>query len=326
MTCSYLIAVQGWTEEAALGRFSERRMRPGWGDGVSIKSQRRWVTYVGRWCKDGKRYKEGKVKIVEIRLWGLRENTRVAIRGFVEEGKRIEVVHQWSDAEADTVKIDKDELLAPSATEIPSSMKNAAKTADGTLEGSSKGPAVANGNTTVKSPEGIKSPAGSVSSGSYLSSTPPPPTLSILRPKKPIVLPSFDVNIEVEKRNKNFSSMVTSTAHSWFNVYFEGKGPENDGEAEKSGVYTVEWDSMDGLKGSSRRGMRAVEKIAVVWQIVDDEEAAKVEQEVKVTEPEKPGDIDSDSDGKGKITGSEVASDSDAEDGVQSYGVAGEKV
>ncbi|KAK0667765.1 protein-tyrosine phosphatase-like protein, partial [Cercophora samala] len=35
MACSYLIAEEGWSVEDALGRFTERRMRVGFGEGVS---------------------------------------------------------------------------------------------------------------------------------------------------------------------------------------------------------------------------------------------------------------------------------------------------
>ena len=49
MACSYLISEEGWTPENAMQRFTERRMRPGFGVGISIPSQQRWIRYVDRW-------------------------------------------------------------------------------------------------------------------------------------------------------------------------------------------------------------------------------------------------------------------------------------
>lgn len=54
--------------------------------------------------------------------------------------------------------------------------------------------------------------------------------------------------------------MVTSVAHVWFNAFFEG-GAEHD-----SGIFETEWDAMDGIKGSARKGIRAFERLKVVWR------------------------------------------------------------
>ncbi|KAI7721620.1 hypothetical protein KC353_g1203, partial [Hortaea werneckii] len=55
-------------------------------------------------------------------------------------------------------------------------------------------------------------------------------------------------------------------AHVWFNTFFEGNGPEQSGKADDSGVFEIEWDAMDGIKGSSRKGTRAFDRMAVVWK------------------------------------------------------------
>jgi hypothetical protein len=34
-------------------------------------------------------------------------------------------------------------------------------------------------------------------------------------------------------------------------------------------VFEIEWDKMDGIKGSSRKGTRAFDKVAVVWKVVE---------------------------------------------------------
>jgi protein-tyrosine phosphatase len=340
VACSYLISVQGWEPEKALERFKQRRMRPGWGDGVSIKSQRRWIGYVNRWRNDGRRYEEVidgrrvRARVMEVRIWGMRDNTRVAIRGFTDGGKKIENFHEWSEHDAETLPLDEDDptlrgWLIKAEESPPLSGTSTPKSG---ISSTNNGRNGHNGHQGTKSTQNPKSPSSissGVMSGSYLAN-PPPATLSIFRPTKAIVLPSLDVNIEVEKRNRNFTSMVTSTAHSWFNTYFEGNGPENNGKPETSGIYTIEWDAMDGLKGSSKRGVRAVEKVAVVWKIVGEDEAAEAdkerrEEEEEKTVSEKAKEKLQEEEEKEVNKKLEDDSDSDAE-GVQAYGVEGEKV
>ena len=76
--------------------------------------------------------------------------------------------------------------------------------------------------------------------------------------------------------------MVTAVAHVWFNIFFEGNGPEQDGRPDDSGVFEIEWDALDGLKGSSRKGTKAFDKVAVVWQASRDE---KLGEGVEIKEP-----------------------------------------
>jgi len=54
IACSYLMSEEGWTKEEALENFTKKRMRPGFGAGVSIPSQLRWLDYVERWVENGK--------------------------------------------------------------------------------------------------------------------------------------------------------------------------------------------------------------------------------------------------------------------------------
>jgi protein-tyrosine phosphatase len=335
VACSYLIAVQGWTVESALERFTQRRMRAGFGDGVSIKSQRRWISYVNRWAADGRRYDERVegprvcARVVEVRLWGRRDNVRTAIRGFTEGGKKIEVFHEWSEKDGDILQLDEEDGVlkgwSKSNESLPLSGMNTPKNGGAQM--------ITDGNI-IKSPPRVKSPDSMSSAATAYLTNAPPPTLTILRPNKPILMPTWDINVEVEKRNRNFTSMVTSTAHSWFNAYFEGNGPENHGKPERSGIYTIEWDAMDGLKGSSRRGVRAVEKVAVVWRLVDEDEAEDADRERK--EKEEIEAIRKSSEEREKEKKREeqreeirkkMEGDSDSdEEGVQPYGVEGEKV
>lgn len=94
--CSYLISQEGWKKEDALERFTARRMRAGFGNGVSIPSQLRWVNYVDRWTnKMGKKYVERSVEILEVHVWGLRDGVKVSVEGYVENGRRIRQFHTF---------------------------------------------------------------------------------------------------------------------------------------------------------------------------------------------------------------------------------------
>ncbi|PTB41744.1 uncharacterized protein TrAFT101_009642 [Trichoderma asperellum] len=332
-SCSYLIAEEGWKAEDALTQFTQRRMRPQFGAGVSIPSQLRWVNYVDRWTKGGKKYTDRPIEIVEIHVWGLRNGVKMEVECFVDEGKKIETVHTFSKQERMVV-----EGGAPEGgglTEMMwdlagySSPKDKDKARDtGESESSSNGESKKKRSLDSPSPprpsdssmeqllrrKSAKliekvSPPGSHSKidkfraliNSNESST--SPTLSspsevrteapdeaepggkavIMKPKTPIHISNSDVNISVERRNRTHKSMgltmVTAVAHVWFNVFFEGNGPEKGGKADKNGVFEIEWEAMDGIRGSSRKGTRAFDRMSVVWRVADSGEA-KAEEEV----------------------------------------------
>nr|AUW30956.1 putative phosphatases II [Cladonia uncialis subsp. uncialis] len=130
--------------------------------------------------------------------------------------------------------------------------------------------------------------AQSVSSRMTKSSSGPGASAVIFRPSEPIILPTSDINIDFERRNKATYgfTMVTSVAHVWFNTFFESQrsstsqpdattsptdptptmiDPNNLAE---SGVFEMDWDAMDGIKGSVRKGIRALDRLAVVWRAV----------------------------------------------------------
>ena len=260
MTCSYLISEEGWTPETAMQRFTERRMRPGFGVGISIPSQQRWIRYVDRWTTHGKHYIERPVEILEVHVWGLRDGVKIVVEGYVDEGKTIKKFHTFTSSEREIVRgaISSETGFADVVSEALGRKKSVKKkytTSDQQVqetEGGLDGAEAPSRSRTAKDP----STGGDV----------------IFRPSSRVVLPSSDVNIDFERRNgTNLGglTMVTSVAHVWFNVFFEGQGPENGGAADDSGVFEIEWDAMDGIKGSSRKGTRAFEKIAVVWKVLD---------------------------------------------------------
>ncbi|ROW05835.1 hypothetical protein VMCG_05132 [Cytospora schulzeri] len=336
-TCSYLISQCGWKAEDALARFTERRMRPKFGAGVSIPSQLRWISYVDRWTRGGKRYIDREIEILEVHVWGLRHGVKITVEGFEDEGKKIKALHTFKKEERHVVQGDAPggggmmdflgDALSPPIEEdevyedadynaiVDGEGKtgneahgNGSGTSSPTRSQSKKGSRMnlpsgnpsrdssvrrlnANPKSKTINPADFPSPS-SVSSATNLSAPIPPntsqPSLStsstmadtnepggmavILKPTTPIRVPNSDVCISVERRNRAPSSMgftmVTAVAHVWFNAFFEGRGPEQDGKADESGVFEIEWDKMDGLKGSSRKGTRAADRISVVWRAV----------------------------------------------------------
>ncbi|POS84962.1 hypothetical protein EPUL_002158 [Erysiphe pulchra] len=231
MVCSYLISECGWKQEEALARFTEKRMRPGFGQGVSIPSQLRWVGYVDRWARCNKVYNDRKIEITELHISGLRNGVKVRVQGYVDEGKKIESFHTFT--KKDCMMIENNELDKRKTTSKIKDQQNL-------------------GTKTLKNTD--REHCG---------------TIMKFRPSSPIILPTSDVNIDFERRNKSGIGwkLVTSLAHVWFNCFFEGQGPERNGQPDENGVFEIEWDKMDGIKGSSKKGARAFDRLAVVWQI-----------------------------------------------------------
>ncbi|KAI0132803.1 hypothetical protein BJ170DRAFT_651204 [Xylariales sp. AK1849] len=337
--CSFLISECGWTPEEALARFTERRMRPKFGPGVSIPSQLRWIGYVERWTKGGKKYVDRELEIVEIHTWGLRNGVKVGVEGFIDEGKKIKVFHTFKREERlvvegeppgstgvmDTIydmagygtspAMEQELLNEARDTDEQNGTSFAKKRTEdsgtSTPESAATGPArrrsklispISRNSSTQgasntsklsrsksKKERNIKSSTSASSSSSSLPKTnldPEPGGRAVIfKPHTAIRLPTSDVNITVERRNRAPSSMgltmVTAVAHVWFNCFFEGNGPEQDGKPATNGVFEIDWDKMDGIKGSSQKGTRAADRIAVVWRFVEPEKASK-ETVVKV--------------------------------------------
>lgn len=323
MACSFLIAEAGWTPEEALKRFTERRMRPNFGPGVSIPSQLRTIGYVDRWTKHGKKYVDREVEIVEVHVWGLRNGVKLSVEGYADEGKKIQVFHTFKKEERLVVegdapggssfmdsiydmagygpKMDQEILeeaekpsqgtegeaektMSPTSPDSASSALPARKRSSKLISPIDRDKAAQEAKADipkrsksrkdkVKDALGSNSPArsSSTSLGQH-SEAEPGGKAVIFKPSSPIRIPNSDVNIALEKRNRSPGSMgmtmVTAVAHVWFNIFFEGDGPENGGVAADDGVFDIEWDKMDGIKGSSRKGTRAADKIAVVWRAV----------------------------------------------------------
>ncbi|OCK76795.1 hypothetical protein K432DRAFT_335045 [Lepidopterella palustris CBS 459.81] len=288
-SCSYLISEEGWKVEDALQRFTERRMRPGFGAGVTIPSQLRWIGYVDRWAKHGKIYVERQVEVLEVHVWGLRDGVKIAVEGFVNDGKTIKTFHTFTRGEREVVRGGiANSGLADVVAEVlgRNSRSKAQKSSSLLAGGSSKNPKTLK--SSSKYPvDGTASLSGSDSTAEGKESSDDTEKNGgdvVFRPSKRIILPTNDMNIDFERRNKATYglTMVTSVAHVWSNAFFEGNGPENSGSATNSGVFEMDWDKMDGIKGSSRKGTRAFDKFAVVWKALEDENG---QQPIVIHEP-----------------------------------------
>jgi len=314
MACSYLISECGWTPEQAIARFTERRMRPRFGAGVSIPSQLRWISYVDRWTKGGKKYIDRELEILEIHVWGLRDGVKLAVEGFVDEGKKIKVFHTFTKKERQIVEgdapggagmLDMVYEIAGYGSGSPTTDQQEPVGAGEEHENSSTNPQQASATKTSRliNPRSFNkmrrdgSPSNSPATLSptlpLRSNTEPEPggMAVIFKPAQPIRIPNSDVNIAIERRNRAPKSVgltvVTAVAHVWFNAFFEGNGPEQGGVPDETGVFEIDWDAMDGIKGSSQKGRRAADKIAVVWRSVMPEAGGK-EAVIEQPRPDEP--------------------------------------
>jgi protein-tyrosine phosphatase len=364
MASSFLISNCGWSAEDALARFTERRMRPKFGAGVSIPSQLRWISYVDRWTQGGKKYVDREVEVVEVHVWGLRHGVKVSIEGFVENGRKIKVFHTFKADERfivegdapggagvrdfvtdmadsfrspplkpgdvtdapeleDVEENDENKMDRPSDSEgspgpsrsrskqIKGSrtagiLRSLSRSKRGESPGAKKPPSKSKTIAEMKAPEpdssipslppsllntnddaknSSQSSLPALRATTFAAQDEPGGQAVILKPSKPIRLETSDINLAVERRNKSPGSlgltMVTAVAHVWFNVFFEGNGPEQNGRGDDSGVFEIEWDMLDGLKGSSRKGTRAMDRVSVVWRVAGTKDRGDGKVELK---------------------------------------------
>ena len=262
VACSYLISEESWSVTDALERFTARRMRSGFGSGVSIPSQLRWIGYVKRWTEHKKLYVERQIEVLEVHVWGLRDGVKVAVNGYVDEGRIIKTFHVFS----------KDEKIIVDGPPITDNPTPRNEKSSALLPTSSPRP-LSTSHTSPPTSQPTTCPAA---------------TALIFRPSTRLVLPTSDLNLSFERRNKapyGFT-MVTSVAHVWFNTYFEGSGPEKNGLADPNGVFEIEWDALDGIKGSARKGTKALDRLSVVWRAMDEEGRQKnIVEEPKEGQP-----------------------------------------
>jgi protein-tyrosine phosphatase len=277
IACSYLISQEGWKVEDALQRFTERRMRVGFGDGVSIASQRRWVGYVNQWANNMRKiYVERPVEILEVHVWGLRDGVKIAIEGYVDEGKKIKCFHLFKRRERVVVDDGSNHSPARENTDVKEEWET--KDSDREEVTYSPSPSLPPSTNSSSTPHGTPTSTSFVSSSTSnnIGGNNARIAAAILRPDKPVILPSSDVNIDFERRIKAAYTgwaMVTSIAHVWFNAYFEG-GDEHD-----SGVFECDWENLDGIKGSASKGTKALERVKVVWRYPSKEQLEEAQKQ-----------------------------------------------
>ncbi|KAK4946266.1 hypothetical protein LTR28_007862, partial [Elasticomyces elasticus] len=232
-------------------------------------------------------YVERQAEVCEIHVWGLKDGVKIAVEGFVDEGKTIKCFHTFSRAERVMVKGSAKTTgfldVVSDLMSNNSSNKNIGRpekaTGPAPLEQSEIEQALDGVDRRNYGHDGTTDTQHNGSSGGDV----------IFRPSTRIVLPTNDINIDFERRNKAAYglTMVTSVAHVWFNTFFEAQEPEKGSRAERSGVFEIEWDAMDGIKGSAKKGIRAFDKIAVVWKAIE----MPGRTEVVVTEPKEGEEV-----------------------------------
>lgn len=266
MSCAYLISEHGYTAKQAMDQFTKYRMRPGFGEGVSIPSQVRYCHYVESWVRDHhKRYVDRSIRINELHVFGLRSGVKVAIQGYQDGGKVIKTFHTFHHDE---------KTIVARRTETGEELKlksDAASTASSSSSSSDDDDPKKAKEKGGKDHEGVAD--------------------VIFRPKNLLVVPNNDINIDFERRTKPKYglALVTSIGHVWFNTYFEAA---KRGEVDDSGVFEIEWGKMDGVKGTYKKGVKALDRLKVVWSVVEEEGEREVKEpelgeEVKLNTPAK---------------------------------------
>ncbi|KAJ8101219.1 protein-tyrosine phosphatase-like protein [Lipomyces tetrasporus] len=281
--CAYLISQHHWTAQIALAHFTSKRMRIGFGEGVSIISQRRWIQYVETWSRDpNKEYRDIPAVVTEVRILNPVKGLEVRCCGFKEHGRRIVTLYEFT--QGDHVG---ERVVAGGSSKDPSVWFGASEESVDSQEQPTKP------TTTVSDPAGSSSHhhhrhvslhrSGTYRSIQYQRSLDPsrdPTKLMtgteiILRPKADIHI-TADVNITVEKKIYGPAglSFLSATSYVWFNVFFEG-------DHDTGGTFSAAWEDMDGFKGTKKRGGKIFDRLEVDWVVCHPMELpAQPEQEI----------------------------------------------
>lgn len=279
--CAYLIAQHRWTAQKALAHFTARRMRSGFGEGVSILSQRRWISYVETWSRDPNReYREIPAVVTEVRILNPVKGVEVQIRGFKEHGRKVVTLFQfgkndyveykdlsevnqnqsgrlWFGANDDQSSSSGDDgnneteesevvSIIRRTDSLGSLHQRSHRDRNASLHRSGNFKSVQY--NRVRDPEmGYHKP----SSGFEV----------VLRPRADIHV-TADINISAEKKIYGPAglSFLSSTAYAWFNVFFEG-------DHDTGGTFSIKWEDMDGFKGTKKRGGKIFDRIEVDWVV-----------------------------------------------------------
>lgn len=198
MACAYLMASQGKSREEAIHLFTVKRMRQGFGQGVSILSQRRYLQYVEDWLKIGCLYhNEMLVEIEEINIYGM----------------------QYPDLEIKCCAFD--EASEAILTKYKFTHRDIVDSSD-------------NGQNITLRPENLRLYMG----------------------------PDVQVSFQHSKRSSLTGlSLLHSTSYIWFNTFFESY-------INLQNKIHANWDELDGIIGTHKRGSMALTSFEVKWKIV----------------------------------------------------------
>ncbi|CAN6627715.1 hypothetical protein TRVA0_011S01860 [Trichomonascus vanleenenianus] len=190
IACAYLIVKQSLSWDQAIDLFTAKRMRPGFGPGVSILSQRRYLQYLQTWVTNERSYNPDTiVQIEQVKLYDCQYlDLTMTCSTFDRTGQPVQ---QYSFEEKDIVSKE--------------------------------------GGIVVMEPTGIQLCVGP------------------------------DVQFAFSHEKKFY--LVHSTAHVWFNVFFESHGAGH-------GSAIVPWKEMDGFIGTHKRGTQAFTALEVSWRVI----------------------------------------------------------
>ncbi|KAK9458361.1 protein-tyrosine phosphatase-like protein [Dipodascopsis uninucleata] len=299
MFCAYLIAQHKWSAQNALAHFTARRMRSGFGEGVSILSQRRYINYVERWANDPQRkYRDLGVLIKEVRIWNPVRGIEVRCCGFKNLGQKIVTLYTFAEDDLVSQKMyPKTEKNQLSRAISERSNGNSSDSAVGDSDNGSNGQATdyevqntANNsklkqiissqadqttynNTTVDSIERRDGDhlcrTGTFRSIQYhryqsLNHNQKPKMTGkeiTLQPKGDVYVDA-DINITIEKKVYGPAglSFLSATSYVWFNAFFEG-------DIQTGGTFSIAWEEMDGFKGTKKRGGKIFDRLEVDWVV-----------------------------------------------------------
>ncbi|TGZ78435.1 phosphatases II [Ascodesmis nigricans] len=266
LSCAYLITHATFSAPDALALFTRTRMRPGFGEGVSIPSQRRYVHYVEQWARDhNHQYIEHRVRIHEVHVFGLRKGVVVAVRGWEDDDES-------AAAAAAVGKLGRGGKCSDTDTGTTTTLSEPDRAKPKPL-----GESLKIWHTFTDAERRLTSPPSSSLSTPSSSSSTTTTIDCILIPPTPLLLPTNDVNIAFKQTvSPSWSplssiAITTATANVWFNAFFEGGGEGGIDGGDRgdggSGVFEALWEDMDGVKGTEMRGGRCVERVRVVWSV-----------------------------------------------------------
>ncbi|KAG4305178.1 hypothetical protein PORY_001348 [Pneumocystis oryctolagi] len=85
IACCYLVSENNLTVNSALFQFTKARIRKGYGDGITIMSQKRYISYVEKWTRIGRKYQELYIVISKLEIFGANKKIGCKIYGYDNE-------------------------------------------------------------------------------------------------------------------------------------------------------------------------------------------------------------------------------------------------